>query len=94
MIAGKFGVFVLDANESATEFRRSTAHDFEMFEAVEDIYFGAPYEKSCLRTLQRIQRNFVGMFMSNQKFWNHYNCLNAEEMFDRFFIDTSIKTLN
>lgn len=63
VVAGKFGVFVLDANESATKFKCSIADDFEMFKTAEDFYVGAAYEESCVWTLQGIQRNLVGMLL-------------------------------
>lgn len=48
VVAGKFGVFVLDANEGATKFKCTIADDFKVFKTAEDIYFGAAYEESCV----------------------------------------------
>lgn len=60
VVAGKSRILMLDAEECAAEFRSAAANDITMRQAAKNLHSCTTYEKSRLRAVQRIQRNFAG----------------------------------
>jgi len=63
-VTGKSRVLVLDAEKRTTEFWGAAVNDITMRQTIKDLHSCAAYEKSCLRALQRIQRNSPGEYYS------------------------------